>query len=61
MTVRFRMYECPQCQRIKSRLSLDVLISKLRGKSVDKNAEGRTMRVLYFQPNYERVRRRLNF
>ena len=58
MSVRFCMYECPQCQRIKSSLRLDGLILQLRGKSVDKNAEARTMRALYFQPNYERVRRR---
>lgn len=55
------MYECPQCERIKSRLSLDGLISQLRGKSVNKNAEARTIRALYFQPNYERIRRPLNF
>lgn len=52
---------CLQCDRISFLLTLYGLRLKRLGKFVDRNAEARTMRALYFQSNYERIRKRLNF
>lgn len=55
--VRYGNFECLQCKRIKTRLTLDGVRLKQQGKFVDKNHEARSIRVLYFSHR----RQHLNF
>lgn len=57
ITTRYEDYSCIQCNRIRSHLTLDGVRLKKVGAFVDKNAEERAIRSLYFT----RIRRRLNF
>jgi len=55
--VKNERFTCSQCKRVRhARLTLDGCRLKRQGKFVDKNAEDRQMKVLYFV----RARRCLN-